>query len=774
VSDGFGGFNRFLTVPTSDTILPVVCFSSCSPCPPASLVTFRVDLGLLAPDPNGIHIAGNFQGWNPASTPLTFDSTGGFWYLTTSLPEGDSVFYKFVNGNTWGNDEIVPATCGIGAPANRWLVVPTPDTILPVVCFASCSPCPPPPAPVNVTFRVDMSLQSVGPNGVFLTGSFNGWTPIPMTANGSVYSATVPILSGSNIEFKFRNDTSLFENVPSSCGVSDGFGGFNRFLTVPTSDTILPVVCFSSCSPCPPTSLVTFRVDLGLLAPDPNGVHIAGNFQGWNPASTPLTFDSTGGFWYLTTSLPEGDSVFYKFINGNTWGNDEIVPATCGIGAPANRWLVVPASDTVLPVVCFASCSPCPPPPAPVNVTFRVDMSLQSVGPNGVFLTGSFNGWTPIPMTANGSVYSATVPILSGSNIEFKFRNDTSLFENVPSSCGVSDGFGGFNRTLSVPTSDTVLPVVCFSSCSPCPPTSLVTFRVDLGILAPDPNGVHIAGNFQGWNPASTPLTFDSTGGFWYFTTSLPEGDSVFYKFINGNTWGNDENVPPACGIGNPLNRWLVVPTSDTVLPVICFSSCTPCTPLPKTSEVTISVNMKGQSVSPEGVHIAGTFNQWNYSEYKMTQIQPNIYQVALTLDTGAFILYRFSNGNTFINQEIISGTCTMFGNRFLQVPSTDTTLPVVCFGLCDTSCATLSIENFSLDRLKAGFSDDVLFINGLPSGGYPVRITLFDLLGKTIFQINEFSQPVWKRHASLPAAPYLLRIELDGKERNFKLLKIH
>ncbi|GCD80873.1 hypothetical protein JCM30197_21200 [Schleiferia thermophila] len=475
----------------------------------------------------------------------------------------------------------------------------------------------------------------------------------------------MPILSGSNIEFKFRNDTSLFENVPSSCGVSDGFGGFNRTLSVPTSDTVLPVVCFSSCSPCPPTSLVTFRVDLGLLSPDPNGVHIAGNFQGWNPASTPLTFDTTGGFWYLTTSLPEGDSVFYKFVNGNTWGNDENVPATCGIGAPANRWLVVPTSDTVLPAVCFASCSPCP-------------------------------------------------------------------------------------------------------------PTSLVTFRVDLGLLAPDPNGVHIAGNFQGWNPASTPLTFDSTGGFWYLTTSLPEGDSVFYKFINGNTWGNDENVPPACGIGNPLNRWLDVPTSDTVLPVICFSSCTPCTPLPKTSEVTISVNMKGQSVSPEGVHIAGTFNQWNYSEYKMTQIQPNIYQVALTLDTGAFILYRFSNGNTFINQEIISGTCTMFGNRFLHVPSTDTTLPVVCFGLCDTSCATLSIENFSLDRLKAGFSDDVLFINGLPSGGYPVRITLFDLLGKTIFQINEFSQPVWKRHASLPAAPYLLRIELDGKERNFKLLKIH
>ncbi|WP_448539150.1 hypothetical protein, partial [Schleiferia thermophila] len=312
---------RSIVIPDADTLLPTVCFSSCDSCETGTLVTFKV--ALQNPTAQGVYIAGSFNNWSLTSSPMTFDSVQGLYQYSTVLTAGTNIEYKFVLGNQFEN---VQGLCASGSFNNRTLSVPTSDTVLPVVCFSSCSPCPPPPAPVNVTFRVDMSLQSVGPNGVFLTGSFNGWTPIPMTANGSVYSATVPILSGSNIEFKFRNDTSLFENVPSYCGVSDGFGGFNRFLTVPTSDTILPVVCFSSCSPCPPASLVTFRVDLGLLAPDPNGIHIAGNFQGWNPASTPLTFDSTGGFWYLTTSLPEGDSVFYKFVNGNTWGNDEIVP----------------------------------------------------------------------------------------------------------------------------------------------------------------------------------------------------------------------------------------------------------------------------------------------------------------------------------------------------------------------------------------------------------------------------------------------------------------
>ncbi|GCD76792.1 hypothetical protein JCM31826_02740 [Thermaurantimonas aggregans] len=600
---------------------------------------------------------------------------GGIYQYELQASCGKRISYTYLIN---GIGENISSGCCINQIQQRQIVIPDSDTILPITCFGSCDSCE---SGVLVTFRVSLGTTTPAPQGVFLSGTFNNWSTssLPMTfdsLNGAYYIQLV-LSPNTSLEYKFLNG-STYESLSGPCA-SGPFA--NRTLTVPQNDTILPAVCFGSCNPCPappppaPTSLVTFRVNLGSTPASPAGVHIAGNFQGWNPAATPMTFDSASGFWTYTTALNEGDTVQYKFINGNAWGNDETVPAACGIGTPANRFVVVPVNDTVLPAVCFGSCNPCPAPPPPA-------------------------------------------------------------------------------------------------------PTSLVTFRVNLGSTPASPAGVHIAGNFQGWNPAATPMTFDSASGFWTYTTALNEGDTVQYKFINGNAWGNDETVPAACGIGTPANRFVVVPVNDTVLPAVCFGSCNPCPappPAPSTSDVTFQVNMKGKNVSPEGVHVAGTFNQWNYSQYKLTQIQPNIYRITIPIDTGALILYKFSNGSSFTTQELITGSCTQFGNRFLTVPTNDTTLPIVCFGACDSlTCASISIDDFDPDRLQAGFSGDKLFVYGMPPGGAPVRISLYDLLGKTIFQLQDFSQPEWSRTVYLPAAPYMLRIELDGVEKVFKLLKAY
>ncbi len=47
-----------------------------------------------------------------------------------------------------------------------------------------------------------------------------------------------------------------------------------------------------------------------------------------------------------------------------------------------------------LPVVCFGSCDPCVT-VTYVDVTFRVDMSEQTVAPEGVHIAGGFQGWNP-------------------------------------------------------------------------------------------------------------------------------------------------------------------------------------------------------------------------------------------------------------------------------------------------------------------------------------------------------------------------------------------
>jgi hypothetical protein len=96
------------------------------------------------------------------------------------------------------------------------------------------------------------------------------------------------------------------------------------------------------------------------LAINSSGVHIAGNFQGWNPSTTSLTAGA-GGIYSITIDLPPG-TYQYKFINGNSWGNDEIVPNTCGVNDGTgnyNREITVTSSSLLVPVVCFAGCSDC-------------------------------------------------------------------------------------------------------------------------------------------------------------------------------------------------------------------------------------------------------------------------------------------------------------------------------------------------------------------------------------------------------------------------------
>ena len=108
----------------------------------------------------------------------------------------------------------------------------------------------------------------------------------------------------------------------------------------------------------------------------------------------------------------------------------------------------------------------------------------------------------------------------------------------------------------------------------------LVTFSVDLGTVEPNAAGVHLAGDFQNWNPSDTPLQLNETGT-WETQVDLVPGQAYAYKFINGNEWGLDESVPDSCGTPNGLggfNRLWAFDTASTPGPtLVCWSSCTSC-----------------------------------------------------------------------------------------------------------------------------------------------------------------------------------------------------
>jgi hypothetical protein len=82
-------------------------------------------------------------------------------------------------------------------------------------------------------------------------------------------------------------------------------------------------------------------------------------------------------------------------------------------------------------------------------------------------------------------------------------------------------------------------------------------------------DGVHIAGDFQSWNPATTQLIGDAQGIYSY-TTDLATG-VYSYKFLNGNAWNTSENATISCfindGSGN-FNRSIEVIDADLLLDI--------------------------------------------------------------------------------------------------------------------------------------------------------------------------------------------------------------
>ena len=596
---------------------------------------------------------------------------------------------------------------------------------------------------VEVTFKVNMALQTVNSNGVHIAGNFQNWNPATTLMsdanNDAVYEYTTLLAAGSQIQFKYVNGNAwgpnLDESVPGSCGVANGVGGFNRFATLAAGGSqILGPVCFTQCAncviegcmdssacnfdnhatisdssctyagcqdstaynydatagcsgPCIYADVdVTFKVNMSDVNVDANGVHLAGNFQGWNPTSTEM-FDNDGdGIYEVTFSTIANQSFQFKFINGNVWSQSEQVPAQCGVVVGFNlfnRQILIDSTDVVFGPVCFGECFDCVDivegcmdnnacnfdslANTPVDictypgctdtlafnfspdagcadtciytdilVTFRVNMANEIVSANGVHFAGSLQGWnpssTPMQDTDGDNIYEVTLPAVSNQSYAFKFinGNDWNFSEIVPLTCGVNDGSGNINRIIATGESNSVFGPICFSSCYDCGDIVLgcmdtsacnfdslantadnsctysgcqdsaaynydafagclgpciyadinVTFKVNMSNVTVDTNGVHLAGSIQGWNPSSTEMTDTDGDGIYEVTLSTIANQMYRFKFINGMDWTNEETVPMGCGTANEFggyDREISIDSTDVVFGPVCFGACVDC-----------------------------------------------------------------------------------------------------------------------------------------------------------------------------------------------------
>jgi hypothetical protein len=101
------------------------------------LMRFLVDTQQETVSSQGVHVAGDFNAWNPTANIL-YSFVDGIYEVIAYAPAG-SYSYQFINGNQTIDAELVPDSCA-DAEGKRPLTLET-HTILPTVCYAACETC---------------------------------------------------------------------------------------------------------------------------------------------------------------------------------------------------------------------------------------------------------------------------------------------------------------------------------------------------------------------------------------------------------------------------------------------------------------------------------------------------------------------------------------------------------------------------------------------------------------------------------------------------------
>ena len=348
---------------------------------------------------------------------------------------------------------------------------------------------------VDITFRVDMQNQTVSSSGLFVAGTFNNWTTNTnqlTDSNGDqVYEIILSLSANTGYEYKFINGNSWENDLSGSCANNFGSGP-NRWLSVGSNDQVELAYQFSSCNvvvfygctdslannynsnatnddgscdytvfgctdlaasnynpaavtddgSCLYAINVTFNVNMSNESISSNGVHIAGSFSGWSTDSIEMNDFDGDGVYTVDILLDQNQSYEYKFINGNSWGDDEILASfeNCVNPSSTNRTLTTDANSTqILPTVCFASCIDC----IIYGCTDPIALNFDS---NATIDDGSCS-YSVYGCTDNSSCnYNPSATIDDGScyNLIFDLGNDTTICSNSFLEIGVPDVYTSY------------------------------------------------------------------------------------------------------------------------------------------------------------------------------------------------------------------------------------------------------------------------------------------------------------------------------------------
>ena len=162
---------------------------------------------------------------------------------------------------------------------------------------------------------------------------------------------------------------------------------------------------------------VWFQTDMSLEFVDQSGVHLANSFQNWDPDANPC-MDMGNGIWGTMIQMLQGETIQYKFINGDAWNEDVECLTTddcsdCGVFIEPNgyhREFTAPKDVTAsnAPVYFYNTCFE-----SPTNVE-NSNSTLKSIA----IAPNPFNSNTVIYIdNPNRKEHTITIISLSGKNV---------------------------------------------------------------------------------------------------------------------------------------------------------------------------------------------------------------------------------------------------------------------------------------------------------------------------------------------------------------------
>jgi alpha-amylase len=275
-----------------------------------------------------------------------------------------------------------------------------------------------------------------------------------------------------------------------------------------------------------------------------------------------------------------------------------------------------------------------------------------------------------------------------------------------------------------------------------------VQFNVNMTGQVLDGTGVRILSDFQsmlGWGIDFTPsdstlMTQDAVDtNLFHFTVDLPAFSKFEFNYVNGTAY-DVEIIPNVARVDSNLatlneHRWIYVDSIDAdtlkLAPVVFAENA----PLGLYA-FRFSVDMTDKVISPKGIHVAGSFQSNNPATHGMYSFGNNKYEIISYMPLGNYT-YKFYNGNTLADAEIVPSACATGGERTYNLTK-DIFVSPICFSKC-VPCDPANVNTIEAnDAIKVypnpmseiatiQFNDNELYHN----------LTIFDMTGKVVRQIQ-------------------------------------